>query len=194
MRFKADGTDGRVFARGLRNVVGLAFHPENEILWVAVSERDGLADGLPPETLYAIYQDADGGWPYCHAGRITDPDFGNKDSCNETLLTTIYEFESQTEPYGMEFYAGDQFPAYYQRDLFIALHGSGAGSQATGNKIIRIEFGTGNKEPVRDFAVGWVLEDGVIWGAPTDLIEGPNGDLFLSDDKLGVIYRIFYIQ
>ena len=49
-------------------------------------------------------------------------------------------------------------------------------------------------EPVQDFAVGWVLDDGNPWGAPTDLIQGPDGDLFLSDDKLGVIYRIFYVQ
>lgn len=190
MQFNADGSDGRVFSTGLRNVFGMAFRPDKPILWAAVSERAGLANGLPPETLYALYQDADGGWPYCHSGRVIDPDFGKKDSCNEDLLVPIYEFEAQTEPSGMEFYSGDQFPPDYKRDLFIAFHGSGNG----GSKIIRIEFGTGQKEPVRDFAVGWVLEDGTAWGSPMDIIEGPDGDLFLSDDKLGVIYRIFYVQ
>lgn len=194
MQFNADGSDGRVFSIGLRNIFGLAFYPDQDLLLVAVSEREGMADGLPPETLYAIYQDADGGWPFCHAGRITDPEFGNKDSCNEDLLKTIYEFEAQTVPYGMEFYSGDQFPTEYQGDLFITLHGTGDGSSTAGNKIIRIEYGTGTREPVQDFAVGWVLEDGNTWGSPTDLIQGPDGDLFLSDDKLGVIYRIFYAQ
>lgn len=194
MRFKADGSDGLIFAKGLRNVIGLAFRPENDILWAAVSEREGLSNGLPPETLYAIYLDANGGWPYCHAGRIVDPDLGNKESCDEGLLTPIYEFEAQTEPYGIEFYTGDQFPTADNQDLFVALHGTGNGSLTSGNKIVRIVFGTGIREPVQDFAVGWVLEDGSTWGTPTDLIQGPNGDLFVSDEISGVIYRIFYVK
>jgi len=194
MRYKPDGSEGRIFSTGLRHVIGLTFTPNNDILWAAVMEREGLEDGLPPETIYPIYIDANGGWPYCHAGRIIDPDFGDKDSCREDLLTPVFELESQSAPYGLEFYSGDQFPENYKQDLFVALHGTGEGANAKGYKILRIPLGSGDEGIVQDFAVGWLGDDGIPWGAPTDLIQGPNGDLFLSDDKLGVIYRIFYVQ
>lgn len=194
MRFNADGSEGRIFSTGLRHVIGLEFNPKNDILWAAVMEREGLSNGLPSETIYEIYIDADGGWPYCHAGRIIDPDFGNKNSCNEGLLTPNSELESQSAPYGMEFYTGGQFPDNYDSDLFIALHGTGEGAGARGYKIIQKPLGGGENGDVRDFAVGWLDADGIPWGTPTDLIQGPEGDLFLSDDKLGVIYRIFYVK
>jgi len=194
MRFKPDGSDGMIFTRGLRYVIGMAYNPINGTLWAANMERDGLGDGLPPETIYAIYIEANGGWPYCHAGRIIDPDFGNKDSCGEGLLIPQYELEAQTEPHGLEFYLADQFPDEFNKDLFIALHGTGEGDQAAGYKVVRIQFGTGQREPVQDFAVGWLLEDGSHWGTPNDLIVGPDGSLFLSDDTQGVVYRIFFAQ
>src|SRR5580704_5499620 len=39
----------RVYASGLRNPVGLAWEPENGVLWVAVNERDELGDHVPPD-------------------------------------------------------------------------------------------------------------------------------------------------
>lgn len=194
MRFNSDGSEDRIFSTGLRHVIGLDFNPKNDILWAAVMEREGLQDGLPPETIYAIYIDADGGWPYCHTGRIIDPDFGNKNSCGEELLTPVFELEAQSAPHGMEFYTGDQFPDNFATDLFVALHGTGEGADASGYKIIRMPLGDGEKRVVLDFAVGWLGDDGIPWGSPTDLIQGPDGDLFMSDDKLGVIYRIFYVK
>jgi glucose/arabinose dehydrogenase len=191
MRFTADGSSEKMFTQGLRHVVGMDFNPGNDILWVANDERHGLGDDLPPETIYAIYIDASAGWPACHAGRIIDPEFGEKNSC-EDLLSPIFELEAHTSPYGIVFYMGDQFPDDYKQDLFVALHGSNDGSNPAGYKILRIPFGGGERGPVEDFAVGWLLDDGTIWGAPVDLITGPDGSLYISDDDLGVVYRIFY--
>jgi glucose/arabinose dehydrogenase len=194
MRFKADGSDPIIFTTGLHYVIGMAFRPDRDILWVANTEREGLTDDLPPETVYAIYIEANAGWPYCHAGRIVDPEYGKKDSCNDDLLTPTAELESQSAPYGMTFYTGDQFPPEYQSDLFIALHGTGNGEFAKGYKIVRIPLGSGeDTHQVMDFATGWVSPDGTPWGAPTDLIQGPDGSLFLSDDLQGAVYRIFYV-
>ena len=191
MRFIPDGSGGRIYTKGLRNVVGMAFNPWNDILWVTNVERTDLGVDLPPETLYVIYIDADAGWPFCHAGRITDPEYGTKNSCKE-VLSPYFELEAHTIPFGIAFYTGEQFPEQYQNDLFIALHGSSEGSQPVGHKIIRIPFGPGENGPVQDFAVGWLLEDGTNWGTPMDLIVGPDGSLFLSDDSRGIIYRIYY--
>jgi glucose/arabinose dehydrogenase len=191
MRFKPDGSKGKIFTKGLRYVVGMEFNPNNEILWVTNIERSGMGDDQPPETLYEIYIDANGGWPYCHAGAIKDPDFRKRNSC-EDLLTPVELFEAHTAPHGLVFYMANQFPEEYYQDLFIALHGSTDGSEPAGYKIIRIPFKPGEKGPIQDFAVGWLTEDGTIWGSPLDIIVGPDGSLFVSDDNQGIVYRIFY--
>lgn len=191
MRFNPDGSRGKIYTKGLRHVVGMAFNPKNKILWVVNNEPDGLGDEIPPETLYGIYIDANGGWPYCHAGMIIDPDYGEKNSC-EDLLDPIIKLEAHSAPFGLVFYMGEQFPIDFQRDLFIALHGSTEGSKPSGYKILRIPFGPGKMGPVQDFAVGWLLEDGSNWGTPVDLIVGPEGSLYLTDDSQGIIYRIYY--
>ncbi len=192
MLMKPDGSEPQIYARGLRYVIGLDFHPKRETLWGAVIGREGLGDNLPPEIIYTLYLETDGGWPFCHAGDIIDPDFGDKDSCTEDILQPRFSIEAHTAPHGLEFYTGSQFPEEYQDDLFIALHGSGVADSAAGYKIIRKPLGVGGSEVIQDFAVGWLQNDGTHWGTPMDLIEGPDGSLFLSDDYAGVIYRITY--
>ena len=48
--FKVDA-DGKLveYASGIRNPVGIAFYPGTSDLFVAVNERDGLGDNLPPD-------------------------------------------------------------------------------------------------------------------------------------------------
>ena len=192
MRFAVDGTNPKVFSTGLRNVVGMDFTPKNSILWAANIEREGIEGNILPETIYAIYIDANAGWPYCHAGRIIDPELGRRGSCDEDLLTPAYELESHSNPTDILFYRGEQFPEVYETDLFVALHGSGEGKLAAGYKIIHISLGKGDTRLVQDFAVGWLHEDGSPWGAPTDILLGEDGSLFISDDLNGVIYQITY--
>jgi glucose/arabinose dehydrogenase len=48
---------------------------------------------------------------------------------------------------------------------------------------------------VEDFATGRLLQEKdkeIVWGRPVDLIVGPDGSLYLSDDYAGFIYRISY--
>jgi len=76
MRYNPDGTGGEVYARGLRNAVGITFRPGTDELWATNNGRDQMGDDLPPETVYQVHQGDDAGWPRCHAGRIEDPSFG----------------------------------------------------------------------------------------------------------------------
>ena len=186
-----DSGDAEVYASGIRSAVGLTFRPNDESIWTAVINRDGMSKGNPPDSIYRVTWYVDAGWPECHAGKIIDPDFGDKDSCVDLRLPTI-NLPAGSAPYGIEFYSGSQFPAEYQGDLFIALHGSGEGSAAKGYKIIRRPYTEEGPGDLVDFAVGWLMEDGTHWGTPMDLVEGPDGSLFLSDDYAGVIYRIVY--
>lgn len=60
-QFNADGTGGRVFSKGLRNVVGFDFDPTTGRMWGADNGADDLGDNIPPEELNHL---VDGG-DYC---------------------------------------------------------------------------------------------------------------------------------
>ncbi|MBN1260611.1 MAG: PQQ-dependent sugar dehydrogenase [Anaerolineae bacterium] len=191
MRYDADGDNGRIFARGLRNAVGITFRPGTQDLWATVNGRDWLGDDQPPETLYMVREGDDAGWPGCHAGRIVDPDFGNTGSCDGILLPVV-ELQAHSAPIGLVFYTGLQFPESYVGDLFVAFRGSWNRTEPTGYKIVHIPFENGQPGPVQDFAVGWLRPDGSSWGRPADVEVGTDGALYVSEDRGGIIYRIFF--
>ena len=186
-----DGSGEKIFATGLRNAVGIAFRPGTDELWATNNGRDWVGDDLPPETIYLVRKGDDAGWPRCHAGRIEDPDLGEQGSCQGVAPPAV-EMQAHSAPLGLTFYTGRQFPSDYQGHLFVAFHGSWNRSVPTGYKVVRIPMENGKPGPVHDFASGWLREDGTNWGRPVDLLTGPDGSLFVSDDGQGTIYRIFY--
>jgi glucose/arabinose dehydrogenase len=191
MVYNPDGSAGRIFAKGLRNAVGITFRPGSKELWATNNGRDFLGDDLPPETIYIVEEEKDYGWPYCHSGRIIDPDKGSPTDC-QGIEMPVVEMQAHSAPLGLEFYAGDQFPETYRGDLFVALHGSWNRSSPVGYKIVRVPIEGDTMVPVEDFAVGW-LADGSSCGRPVDILTGSDGSLFVSDDAGGRIYRIYYV-
>lgn len=191
MRYNIDGTGAEVYAEGIRNAVGITFRPGTEELWATNNGRDWLGDDQPPETIYQVKKGDDAGWPRCHAARIIDPDYGQPGDC-EGVAAPAVEMQAHSAPLGLAFYTGEQFPEAYRGDLFVAFHGSWNRSVPTGYKVVHVPMLDGEPQGVQDFAVGWLREDGSYWGRPVDLLSSPNGDLFISDDGGGIIYRIFY--
>lgn len=193
MRYNPDGSGGEVYARGLRNAVGIVFRPGTGELWATNNGRDWLGENLPPDTVHLVERGDDFGWPYCHAGRIVDPDLGQAGACEGTKGAQV-ELQAHSAPLGLTFYTGEQFPQAYQGDLFVAYHGSWNRDVPTGYKVVWIPFEEGAPGSVYDFAVGWLLEGGDRWGRPVDVATGADGSLFVSDDSGGRIYRIFYAR
>src|SRR5881397_4240274 len=74
-RFTLDGSGGRIFARGLRNSVGLAFHPTTGELWANNNDRDNLGDDVPPEHLNILRDGKWYGWPQCYLPNQPNPEF-----------------------------------------------------------------------------------------------------------------------
>ena len=188
-------TGERIFARGLRNAVGLAVHPTSGELWATNNGRDLLGDDLPPEAIYLLRDGADYGWPRCHNGTIEDPDFGSPGACRGVAMPVV-DMQAHSAPLGLVFYTGENFPAAYRGDLFIAFHGSWNRSVPTGYKVVRLPLdGSRPRGPVEDFATGWLDQQGqTALGRPVGLAVGPDGALYVSDDKAGMIYRIRYIR
>jgi glucose/arabinose dehydrogenase len=191
LRFNADGSGETIFASGLRNAVGLAFHPTTGVLWATVNERDWRGDDVPPDYVTELREGAAHGWPDCMTVRgrvVTDTSFAKGATCDKVTPPTV-EIQAHSAPIGLAFYTGAQFPEEYRGSLFVAYRGSWNRSLPTGYKIVRIRLRDGQPPAVEDFATGW-LEGTSAWGRPVDLVVGRDGALYLSDQGAGRIYRI----
>jgi glucose/arabinose dehydrogenase len=191
LRFNADGSGETIFASGLRNAVGLAFHPTTGVLWATVNERDWRGDDVPPDYVTELREGAVHGWPDCMTVRgrvITDTSFAKGATCDKVTPPTV-EIQAHSAPIGLAFYTGTQFPEEYRGSLFVAYRGSWNRSLPTGYKIVRLRLRDGQPPAVEDFATGW-LEGTSAWGRPVDLVVGRDGALYLSDQGAGRIYRI----
>ncbi|WP_292466261.1 PQQ-dependent sugar dehydrogenase [Methanolobus sp.] len=188
-----DGSNFTVFAKGLRNSVGLAFHPLTGDLYGTDNGRDWLGDDLPPDEINHITEGGDYGWPECYGKNIYDTDFNTGEYtgnlCNDTgKIPSFVDLQAHSAPLGLTFYDGDSFPEEYQGDLFVCFHGSWNRQEPTGYKVVSIDMDT---REVSDFATGW-LRAATISGRPVDVVVADDGSLFVSDDNAGKIYRIYY--
>ncbi len=190
LQFNPDGSDGKVFAEGLRNSVGLAWDPARGEMWASDNGRDRLGDNLPPDEINTVREGKDYGWPYCYGNGIPDPKFNDPRRCKNTIAP-IVELQAHSAPLGLAFYGADQFPEEYKGDLFVAYHGSWNRSVPTGYKLVRIRMKDGKPEGIEDFATGW-LQGTKVLGRPVDALVGPDGSLYVSDDRSGKVYKISY--
>lgn len=189
--YNADGSGGRLFARGLRNTVDFAFHPETGAIFGVDNGRDQLGDDRPPEELNLIRNGGDYGWPVCHGGDIVDPQFGKPGAC-DGKVPPVLNMQAHSAPLGVQFYMGAQFPAEYRGRLFIAFHGSWNRSEKTGYQVVSVPFREGMPAgPPEEFLTGW-LAGSKVWGRPVGLLQTRDGALLISDDQGGVIYRVTY--
>jgi glucose/arabinose dehydrogenase len=100
--------------------------------------------------------------------------------------------QSHSAALGLAFYNGKMFPADYQGDAFISLHGSWNRAEPTGYKIVRVRMKNG--KPVSgydDFITGW-FTDGKVWGRPVGLLVIQDGSLLIVDDGGKRIWRVTY--
>ena len=196
-RFDADGANQSTFASGMRNPTALAFHPATGDLYAVVQERDGLGDRLPPDYLIRVQQGAFYGWPYAYIGQHPQPGFAQlrpdkvKASVHPDLL-----FEAHSSTLDLVFYDGQQFPAEYRGDAFVALKGSWNRSEPTGYKVVRVSFKDGKPQgSYENFVTGfWVSgkDRAEVWGRPAALAVAKDGSLLIADDTGGTIWRIAY--
>ena len=191
-----DGTDVQIYAHGVRNTVGFAWHPETDELWFTNNGRDWMGDGQPFDTLnHAPQPGFHFGFPYCHQGDIPDPEFDSR-PCSDFRLPAR-TLGPHVASLGMRFYTGDMFPADYRHRIFIAEHGSWNRTPEAGHTGYRLTVATLDGDRVTDydvFAEGWLEADNTWWGRPVDVQVMPDGALLVSDDTAGAIYRITYSE
>jgi glucose/arabinose dehydrogenase len=186
-----DGSDFKVYANGIRNTVGFAFHPVTKKLWFTDNGVDGLGDNAPScELNYAPSPGLHFGFPYCHGGAVLDPEFGINKDCKD-FEVPVAKLGPHIAPLGLNFYTGKRFPAEYKNNLFIAEHGSWHRSQKIGYRVNLITLDDNKLVSDTPFVDGFLQDDEII-GRPVDIAFLPDGSMLISDDYGGRIYRVNY--
>lgn len=190
VRYALDGTGERLFATGLRNSVGLAFHPETGALFATNNDRDRLGDNRPPDRVNVIREGGWYGWPECYLPGVANPEYEGRTSRCDQAIGPAIRFPAHSAPLGLAFYTERAFPDEYRGDLFVALHGSWDRSFPTGYKVVRIPMdGAAPTGPPEDFITGWQVGRRW-WGRPVDVLVATDGSLLISDDYGERVFRV----
>jgi glucose/arabinose dehydrogenase len=219
--YNADGSNGRLFAEGIRNAEGLDFVPGTNDLWVTINNRDQIAypfnddtglygqvvqsyvDNNPPEGFTLVRDGGNYGWPFCNS----DP----REGMDDMPFINDYEFNrdgtvdcsgmdrfskgipAHSAPLGFNFTKNTQLPLAYRNGALVALHGSWNRSKATGYKIIYFPWQNGLPGEQIDLVGGFLNSDSTeAYSRPVDVAIGKDGELYISDDAAHVIYKLTF--
>ncbi len=197
---RVDPKDGKLetVAIGVRNSVGMDFDPKTKDLWFTNHARDWLGDDSPNDTLHHVSLKSKGvtnfGYPFCHQGDTPDPEYGKDRSCKEFAKPAL-KLGTHIAPLGAKFYTGKMFPAEYQGNLFIAMHGSWNRTVKQGYNVMRVSFDAKGNPKMQPFVTGFLADekaDPPMWGRPVDLLVMKDGSMLFSDDYNGILYRVSY--
>jgi glucose/arabinose dehydrogenase len=189
------GAKPEVYAHGVRNSVGMTWHPETKELWFTDNGRDMLGDDTPDcELNKATALGQHFGYPYWHAGTIKDPEVGSEGKEASFYTAPEAKLGAHTAPLGLRFYTGEQFPASYKNQLFIAKHGSWNRSKKSGYEVILARLDAMGKVSAQEVMVSGWLDQATqeAWGRPVDVQQLADGSLLISDDVANCIYRLSY--
>ena len=184
-------------AQGVRNSVGMAFHPVTGQLWFTEHSRDWMGNDLPNDELNVLKTKGQHfGFPFCHQGDTLDPVYGKGRSCAEFTPPAL-NLGAHAAPMGLKFYTGKMFPKEYTNSMLIAHKGSWNRETKQGYNVVRVTL---DKQgvPTRHAFIDGFLEDErgdpPMWGRPADVLQLRDGSILFSDDYNGVVYRVSYSQ
>ena len=209
--------DGERFVTGTRNLVAMAWHPTANKLYFVMHGRDSLGllypdlysrqanAELPAEEFHVAEAGDEFGWPYTYydpirSRRMQAPEYGGdgQTEAEGGYKDPLIGFPAHWAPNDLLFHSGNNLPARYAEGAFIVFHGSWnrIGMEQGGYKVVFV--------PMKNGAVGgdWEIFADGFKGAtpvrnpgeaayrPTGLAEGPDGELYISEDKNGRIWQV----
>lgn len=183
MQYDLDGKNEVLYASGLRNTVGFDWQPNTALLYGVDNGRDMLGDDLPPEELNQINLGAHYGWPYEYGNNVADND---KKPTGLKTSPSSFNLPAHSAPLSLLFIRHN--PQLVNSAL-VALHGSWNRSEKSGYKVVALSFSADGTIKQHDFITGFE-HDGDVIGRPVDLAEDKQGNIYLSDDYTGRIYKI----
>jgi glucose/arabinose dehydrogenase len=209
--------DGERYVTGTRNVVALEWNSDVGRLYFVMHGRDSLdilwpkrftreqRVELPAEEFHVAEAGDDFGWPYTYYdhlrnARMLGPEYGGDGEieADSRYKNPLIGFPGHWAPNDLIFHSGTNVPDRYRGGAFIVFHGSWNRMPLpqAGYKVVFVPMRDGR--PSGDweiFADGFkgadeIRSPGNAKYRPTGIAEGPDGALYLTEDKLGRIWRI----
>ena len=196
----------RPFASGLRNPVGLAWHPTTGELYASNNGPDHLGFEQPPEYFSRLLPGSFHGMPWFQfdGKRI------NRDNCIRRppprpigdVSLPVATFPARNAPMGVTFVPDGALDKRFTGNAIVALRGSWAtrpsggmfGGKASRRhpKLVMVEFTDGEPDgSVVDLITGFQRPDGERLLRPVGVAIGPDGALyFTSDAHLQGLFRL----
>jgi glucose/arabinose dehydrogenase len=186
-----DGSGKKIFARGLRNSVGIKWIGNK--LWVTSMGRDLIGPDKPEDLFHTVEKDGYYGWPFYFQYRqkvYRDERF--KDSAKASWVTSppvaFCGFKAHSAPLGFDHFKNFIDPQL-ANSFLVALHGSTTVSRQRGNSVVKVIGGNNYVDVVTGFLSG--KTDAERHGRPCDVLMNDEHSFFITDDKNGVLYYIW---
>lgn len=193
LRMDPESGESEVYAHGIRNTVGIEWHPDTKLMWFTDNGRDWWGDDRPPEEVNVVTKAGQHfGYPFLHGDNMPDPDFGKQRSEELEYAKPVVNIQAHSAALGLKFYTSDSFPEIYKNALFIAEHGSWNRRSKVGYRVSVVRFDTG-KPVYYPFADVWLKGERAS-ARPSDVLVANDGSLLIADDFQGAIYRVVHKQ
>jgi glucose/arabinose dehydrogenase len=165
-------------------------------------------DDHPPDEVVPVVGGRDLGWPLCNpeqgrskpAGSLADvpliPDSvtnpGGKALDCAKLPPVEVGIPAHAAPLGMSFLTGTKVPAPWSGGAVVAAHGSWDRQEPRAPSVLWMRWDAARKTllPAQVLVAGFQNADGSRWGRPVDVVPGPEGALYVSDDTAGAVYKL----
>ena len=165
-------------------------------------------DNHPPELLTRVIDGGNYGWPFCNSNPDSETGYDSMPFDNDVVFnpdgsaldcTTANRvsqgIQAHSTPLGLLFLHQTAFPEAYQKGLAIAYRGSWNRTIKTGYKIAYFPWNVETPGPGTqiDLISGWLNDETQeAWGRPVDIAVDLEGNMFISDDTSGTIYKMTY--
>ena len=189
-RINLDGSGAEVIARGIRQVVGMDWQPDTNLLYFSENQRDWLSEDIPQDKLNRIANPGKDnfGFPYCHQGNIADTEFGWGHSCDD-FTKPAGLMGAHTAVLGLRFYTGSMFPDL-KNAIILARHGSWNRSVKLGGDVVIVRLNSDGTVKSIDPLVTGFLQNNSYVGRPVDILVMKDGSILISDDYNGAVWRV----
>jgi glucose/arabinose dehydrogenase len=176
-------------------------HPTNDFGRLMQSYRDDH----PPDEFIHVKEGANYGWPFANPNPDNgldnmpfDPDYETNPEWSRYPVSSFTRIDkgipAHSAPLGFSFLQGTRVPLPYRDGAAIALHGSWNRRRKTGYKVIFFPWlPDGRPGPQVEMVTGWLNDETQqVWGRPVDVVPDAYGNLLISDDESGAIYKLSF--